>query len=82
VSGSLCFYYPEDTKEAEDSGSDRASSEKTLKFILKDRQRFEVEMFAIDDEDCPFPDAWDYIPTSQRTASRSNSAEALAIMKS
>lgn len=55
-------------------------ADKTLIFPLKNGHRFEVEMFAIDDDEVP--DAWDYMPTSVARASpQTNSASALATIK-
>ncbi|KAK0649894.1 heterokaryon incompatibility protein-domain-containing protein [Cercophora newfieldiana] len=56
-----------------DEGSD---PEKQICFELKNGERFEVEMFATEDEDCLIPDAWESIPTFDRTTPRADSDEA------
>ncbi|KAF2786185.1 HET-domain-containing protein [Melanomma pulvis-pyrius CBS 109.77] len=46
-------------------------------FHLSSGGRFEVELFATEDDDCLIPDSWDYIPTLWRTSPRTDSGEAL-----
>lgn len=73
--GQIRFYYrPRVLEDVEDD------ADKTLIFALTNGHRFEVEMFAIDDDDVP--DAWDCMPTSvARTSPQTNSASALATIK-
>ncbi|KAK4446338.1 het domain-containing protein [Podospora aff. communis PSN243] len=51
--------------------------EKQICFQLKDGTRFEVEMFATEDEECVVPDAWESIPTFFRTTPSTDSDAAL-----
>lgn len=74
--GSIRFYYPPHIEDVEE-----ADCGKYLTFNLASGKRFEVEIFATEDEDCPVPHVWDYIATSKRTSPGTNSEEALAIMK-
>ncbi|KAF2750957.1 HET-domain-containing protein [Sporormia fimetaria CBS 119925] len=73
---SLRFYYPPHIEDV-----DEADCDKHLVFHLHNGNKFEVEAFATDDEDCHIPDAWDYFPTLQRTSPATDSAEALATVK-
>ncbi|KAJ8114448.1 hypothetical protein OPT61_g3678 [Boeremia exigua] len=57
------------------------SSLKSLEFLLNSGRNFQVEIFATYDEAYPIPDSWDYFYTSPRVVSRSNSSEALAIIR-
>ncbi|KAH7089687.1 heterokaryon incompatibility protein-domain-containing protein [Paraphoma chrysanthemicola] len=70
--GSLLFYYPSTIEDVEGADSD-----KHLTFHLSKEKRFEIELFVTDDDGEPFPEAWDYIATLQRTSPRTDSAEAL-----
>jgi len=74
--GSLLFLYPYALDEVEE-----ASSMKSLLFTMKNGRKFEIEMFASDDDACPIPDSWDYILVSPRMAPRSDSKQALATIK-
>ncbi|KAI0876603.1 heterokaryon incompatibility protein-domain-containing protein [Hypoxylon argillaceum] len=56
-------------------------ADKILIFLLKNERRFEVELFATEDDGCPVPESWDYIPTSGRTSRRTDSNAALVIIK-
>ncbi|KAF1828437.1 HET domain-containing protein [Decorospora gaudefroyi] len=73
---SLHFYYPLHLEDVDDADAD-----KYLKFRLKDGQRFEVELFAVEDANYPIPESWDVIPTLKRTSPRTDSAVALATIK-
>ncbi|PGH01622.1 hypothetical protein AJ79_07870 [Helicocarpus griseus UAMH5409] len=74
--GSLHFYYPTTIADAE-----LQESSKNLVFFMRNGQRFIVELFATEDDDCPVPDSWDYIPVSRRTSPNTNSSMALATIK-
>jgi hypothetical protein len=73
VNGSIRFFYPSHT---EDVGT--ADCDKHLVFQLAAGRRFEIELFVTEDDDCPVPDAWDYMPTMDRTSPRTDSAKAMA----
>ncbi|CAO2648523.1 Nn.00g077900.m01.CDS01 [Neocucurbitaria sp. VM-36] len=60
----------------------KADTDKHIIFRLSAGGHFKVEMFATEDDDCPIPDSWDYIPTLRRTSPQTNSGEALVKMKS
>lgn len=75
VHGKLWFQYPAYVEDA-----DEADCDKHLTFSLGSGQKFEVELFVTEDNDCPIPDAWDYIPTLGRTSARTDSKEALEIV--
>ncbi|KAI1482647.1 HET-domain-containing protein [Daldinia eschscholtzii] len=72
LEASLRFCYPcwIETK-------DEDHADKELVFYMVDGGRFEIEIFATEDEDCPIPDEWDYIPVSQRVPPRTDSSETL-----
>ncbi|KAI0973303.1 heterokaryon incompatibility protein-domain-containing protein [Xylaria arbuscula] len=70
------FYYPISTDHADEDDAD-----KFLTFLLKDGRRFEVELFATEDDECPVPDSWDYIPVSRRASSQTDSAAAITTIK-
>ncbi|KAJ2988194.1 hypothetical protein NUW58_g4108 [Xylaria curta] len=76
LQANIHFYYPVFADSAEEEDAD-----KVLVFLLKDGQRFEVELFATEDDDCPVPDSWDYIPVSNRTSLQTNSDTALTTIK-
>jgi hypothetical protein len=69
---SLRFCYPSYIEDV-----DIADCDKHLVFHLQTGQRFEIELFATQDDDCPIPDTWDYFPTMKRTSLRTDSPEAL-----
>lgn len=73
VYGSIRFYYPAHIEEAEEADCD-----KHLVFQLVIGRRFEIELFATEDDDCPIPDAWDYMATMERTSPRTDSTKAMA----
>ncbi len=66
------FRYPNHIEDEED-----LDAEKIVILHLKNGQRFEVEMFATEDDDCPIPDSWERIPVSSRIVERTDSLEAL-----
>ncbi|KAI1272980.1 HET domain-containing protein [Xylaria sp. FL0933] len=71
----FCYPMSTDHPEEEEAG-------KLLIFLLKDGQHFEVEIFAtLNDDDCPIPDSWDYIPVSDRVSSQTDSKAAIATIK-
>ena len=72
----LDFAYPSFLERVEE-----ASCIKRLLIHLEHEQTFEIEMFASDDDACPIPDSWDYVVVSARTAPRSDSEQALAVIK-
>ncbi|KAH5279393.1 hypothetical protein HBI23_050860 [Parastagonospora nodorum] len=72
VHGSIRFYYPAHLEDVEEADCD-----KHIIFQLATGRTFEVELFATEDEDCPVPDAWDYMATLSRTSPRTDSSEAL-----
>jgi len=76
LTGSLRFIYPNYTADVEEADAD-----KILTFTLKNGRRFEVEMFATEDDDCPIPESWDYMAVSSRTSPKTDSAEALVTIK-
>jgi hypothetical protein len=73
---SLRFLYPSVLEDVEDADTD-----KHITFYMTSGQRFEVELFATDDDDAPIPHRWDYIPTLNRTSPRTDSTTALATIK-
>jgi hypothetical protein len=73
VKCSIRFIYPSHTEDV-----DTADCDKHLVFRLATDRRFEVELFVTEDDDCPVPDAWDYMPTIERTSPRTDSEEAMA----
>lgn len=75
VYGNLQSQYPRCVEDA-----DEADCTKHIFFNLNNGQRFEVELFCTEDDDCPMPDAWDYFPTLQRTSPATDSQEALEII--
>ncbi|CAN8105075.1 unnamed protein product [Discula destructiva] len=77
LQASLRFYYP-----PSDDSSWEWDASKDIIFSLKDGRRFQVEMFAIEDDDCPVPDSWGVMPTFQRVSPRSDSAAAMAVIRS
>ncbi|CAG8961512.1 hypothetical protein HYFRA_00013863 [Hymenoscyphus fraxineus] len=76
VTASLRFFYPTCIELVEES-----DSSKTIIFQLKDGKRFEVEIFATENEDCLVPDSWDYIAVSKRTSPATDSSMALVTIK-
>ncbi|KAF1844544.1 HET domain-containing protein [Cucurbitaria berberidis CBS 394.84] len=72
----LRFHYPYCTEVVDDADTD-----KHLIFHLSTGGRFEVELFATEDDDCHIPDSWDYIPTLWRTSPRTDSPAALVKIK-
>ncbi|OAX82854.1 hypothetical protein ACJ72_02795 [Emergomyces africanus] len=76
VHGTLRFHYPTTNNSAE-----RQDSSKDLIFFMKSGRRFEIQIFCTDDDNCPIPDSWDYIPVSRRTSPRTDSDMALATIK-
>ncbi|CAG8978527.1 hypothetical protein HYALB_00010071 [Hymenoscyphus albidus] len=76
VTASLRFFYPTCIELVEES-----DSSKTVIFQLKDGKRFEVEIFATENEDCLIPDSWDHIAVSKRTSPATDSSMALVTIK-
>ncbi|KAI8668913.1 HET domain-containing protein [Fusarium keratoplasticum] len=72
---SIRFFYP--NYEDED-----AEVDKVVSFLMQDGIFFDIELFATEEDDCPVPDAWESIPVSQRTSSRTDSSDAIEIIKS
>ncbi|TDZ23890.1 hypothetical protein Cob_v003451 [Colletotrichum orbiculare MAFF 240422] len=60
---------------------DEADTNKEIRFLLTNGKRFEIELFATDDDDCLIPDAWGSIPTYDRTSPRTDSDEAFAAVE-
>ncbi|KAF2273808.1 HET-domain-containing protein [Westerdykella ornata] len=73
---SLRFYYPLHVEDVEEE-----ECGKYVTVHLASGKRFEVEVFATEDDECPVPDAWDYFATSKRTSPGTDSEEALGKMK-
>ncbi|KKZ66851.1 hypothetical protein EMCG_07456 [[Emmonsia] crescens] len=74
--GILRFYYPTTNKSAETQ-----EASKNLIFLMKSGRRFEIQLFCTEDDDCPIPDSWDYIPVSRRTSPWTDSYKAMATIK-
>ncbi|KAJ4190740.1 hypothetical protein NW755_004954 [Fusarium falciforme] len=72
---SIRFFYP--NYEDED-----AEVDKVVSFLMQDGTFFDIELFATEEDDCPVPDAWESMPVSQRTSSRTDSSDAIEIIKS
>ncbi|EEH42056.2 hypothetical protein PAAG_03977 [Paracoccidioides lutzii Pb01] len=75
--GILSFYYPSTNYDTE-----KQDASKNLIFLLNNGRRFEIQFFCTDDDDCPIPDSWDYIPVSKRTSPRTDSDQAMVTIKS
>ncbi|KAI3325777.1 HET-domain-containing protein [Xylariaceae sp. AK1471] len=43
---------------------------------MVDGNKFDIDFFTLADDDCPCPDAWDDVPVSTRTSSKTSSEEA------
>ncbi|KAK0615590.1 HET domain-containing protein [Bombardia bombarda] len=75
------FYY----EQAVDDGLD---IDKDIRFRMKDGSRFEVQLFAVDDDDddnvsgSTVPDYWESIPASKRTSPKTDSDLALTKARS
>lgn len=76
VYGILRFYYPTTLDNAV-----KQEASKDLIFLMKGGRRFEVQLFCTEDDDCPIPDSWDYIPVSRRTSPRTDSDMAIVTIK-
>ncbi|KAL2367693.1 hypothetical protein RJZ57_007938 [Blastomyces gilchristii] len=74
--GILRFYYPTTIDDAE-----KQESGKNLIFLMKGGRRFEIQIFCTENDDCPIPDSWDYIPVSRRTSPGTDSDTAMATLK-
>jgi hypothetical protein len=60
---------------------DEADTDEHLTFYMANVRKFEVEIFATDDDDASMPDCGDYIPVPNRTSPRVDSAIALTTTK-
>ncbi|EER38572.1 conserved hypothetical protein [Histoplasma capsulatum H143] len=76
IHGILRFYYPTTLDNAV-----KQEASKDLIFLMKGGRRFEVQLFCTEDDDCPIPDSWDYIPVSRRTSPRTDSDMAIVTIK-
>ncbi|KAJ4320123.1 hypothetical protein N0V84_006010 [Fusarium piperis] len=72
---SIRFFYP--NYEDED-----AEVDKVVSFLMQDGTYFDIEFFATEEDDCPVPDAWESMPVSQRTSPKTDSPDAVEIIKS
>jgi hypothetical protein len=69
---SIRFLYPSHTEDV-----DTADCNNHLKFQLATGGRFQIELLVTDDDDCPVPDAWDYLATMDGTSPRTDSKKAM-----